>query len=70
MRGSKLFIGNISYSVTEEQLRELFSNYGSVTEVKLIEGKGFGFVEMSSQAEAERVREALNGYNLEEKGVA
>jgi RNA recognition motif-containing protein len=61
MRGSKLFIGNIDYSVTKEQLKELFSGYGSVTEVKIIEGKGFGFVEMSSQSEAEKAKGELNG---------
>ena len=48
MHGSKLYVGNIDYSVTKEQLRELFSKYGSVTEIKIIEGKGFGFVEMST----------------------
>lgn len=61
MRGSKLYVGNMDYSVTGEQLKELFSGYGSVTEVKVIEGKGFGFVEMSSPAEAEKAKEALNG---------
>ncbi|GBD39399.1 MAG: RNA-binding protein [Deltaproteobacteria bacterium] len=61
MHGSKLYVGNLSYSVTKDQLRELFSNYGTVAEVKIIEGKGFGFVEMSSQAEAEKAKEVLNG---------
>lgn len=65
MHGSKLFVGNISYSATKEQLRELFSGYGTVTDIKLFEDKGFGFVEMSSQAEAERARESLSGYNLQ-----
>lgn len=64
MHGSKLYVGNLSYSVTKEQLRELFSSYGSVTDVKVIEGKGFGFVEMSSQAEAEKAKEELNGSNF------
>jgi RNA recognition motif-containing protein len=61
MQGSKLYVGNLSYSVTNEQLQELFSNYGEVREVKIIEGKGFGFVEMSDQSEAEKAKEALNG---------
>lgn len=64
MHGNKLYIGNISHSVTNEQLIELFSNYGSVTGVKIIENKGFGFVEMSNQAEAEKAKEALNGFDL------
>ncbi len=61
MQGSKLYVGNLSYSVTEEQLNKLFSDYGQVVQVNVIEGKGFGFVEMSEQSEAEKAREALNG---------
>jgi RNA recognition motif-containing protein len=47
MQVSKLYVGNLSYSVTNDQLEELFSNHGEVKEVRIIEGKGFGFVEMS-----------------------
>ncbi len=65
MRGSKLYVGNLSYSVTAEKLEELFSNYGEVKQVNIIEGRGFGFVEMSSPAEAEKAKEALNGSDLE-----
>ena len=61
MQGSKLYVGNLSYSVAIDELEKLFSNYGEVTEVKIIEGKGFGFVEMSNQSEAETAREALSG---------
>jgi RNA recognition motif-containing protein len=61
MQGSKLYVGNLSYSVTNEELTELFSNYGEVRNVNIIEGKGFGFVEMSSQADAEQAKVALNG---------
>ncbi|RKY84123.1 RNA-binding protein [candidate division KSB1 bacterium] len=61
MQGSKLYVGNLNYSVNTEQLEELFSNYGEVRNVNIIEGKGFGFVEMSSQSEAEGAKEALNG---------
>jgi RNA recognition motif-containing protein len=60
MEGSKLYVGNLTYSVTEDQLVELFSNYGEVKEVRIIERKGFGFVEMSSPEEAEKAKEALN----------
>lgn len=62
MRGNRLFVGNLSYSVTKEQLGELFSSYGLVTGAEIIEDKGFGFVEMSSPAEAERAQIALCGY--------
>lgn len=61
MQGSKLYVGNLSYSVTDKELKELFSNHGEVKEVNIIEGKGFGFVEMSSQEEAEKAKEELNG---------
>lgn len=63
MQGRKLYVGNFSYSVTEEDLREMFASHGEVKEVKVIEGKGFGFVEMSSTSEAEKAKEALNGSN-------
>ena len=65
MPGSKLYVGNLSYSVTNEQLKELFSTYGEVREVNVIVGRGFGFVEMSSPSEAEKAKEALNGSDLE-----
>jgi len=61
MQGSKLYVANFGYSVTSEQLEELFATYGEVKEVKVIEGKGFGFVEMGTQAEAEKEKESLNG---------
>ncbi len=61
MQGSKLYVGNLSYTATSEQLEELFGSHGTVTQVNIIEGKGFGFVEMSSSAEAEKAKEALDG---------
>lgn len=60
MQESKLYVGNLAYSVTEEQLQKLFSEYGEVKSVKIIEGKGFGFVEMGTNEEAEKAKEALN----------
>jgi RNA recognition motif-containing protein len=66
MQGKKLYVGNLSYSVTVEELTELFATYGQVEQINIIEGKGFGFVEMSSQAEAEQAKATLN--NSEFKG--
>jgi RNA recognition motif-containing protein len=63
MQGSKLYVGNFSYSVSEDDLKEMFSSHGEVKEIKVIEGRGFGFVEMSSPTEAEKAKEALNGSN-------
>ncbi len=60
MQGNKLYVGNFSYSVTDEQLEELFSSHGTVESAKVIGDKGFGFVEMSSSEEAETAKEALN----------
>jgi RNA recognition motif-containing protein len=64
MQGSKLYVGNLSYSVTSQQLEEMFANYGKVKEVKVIEGKGFAFVEMSTPAEAEAAKDGLNNKDL------
>jgi cold-inducible RNA-binding protein len=62
----KLYVGGLSYSVTDEQLQKLFSSHGTVESAKVVMDKytdrsrGFGFVEMSTQAEAEKAIQALN----------
>jgi RNA recognition motif-containing protein len=61
MQGSKLYVGNLSYSATIEEIKDLFSGLGEVRDVKLIAGKGFGFVEMGSQTDAEKAKTELNG---------
>ncbi|MBI5044305.1 MAG: RNA-binding protein [Candidatus Levybacteria bacterium] len=65
MQGCKLYVGNLNYSASKEKVAELFSAYGEVAQVNIIEGKGFGFVEMSSQSEAQKAMEALNGFDFE-----
>ena len=60
MQGSKLYVGNLRYSVTTEQLQELFAAHGEVKGVNIIEGKGFGFVEMASDDEAKKAVEMFN----------
>jgi RNA recognition motif-containing protein len=65
MQGSRLYCGNLSYSVTNTQLEELFAQYGEVKSVNIIEGKGFGFVEMGSAEDATKAQEALNGTDFE-----
>jgi RNA recognition motif-containing protein len=69
MQGSKLYVGNLSYSVTNKDLEELFSNYGEVRHVNIIEGKGFGFVEMSKQSEAERAKGELEGSDFKGRSL-
>ena len=65
MSASKLYVGNITYSVTSEQIEELFSTHGEVKSVNIIDGKGFGFVEMGSGEEADKAKEALNGFEFQ-----
>jgi len=60
MEGSKLYVGNFSYSITDAQLKELFAPFGEVKSASVIGDKGFGFVEMSNTEEAEKAKEALN----------
>jgi len=69
MQGSKLYVGNLSYSTTREGLTELFSEHGTVKEVNIIDGKGFGFVEMSSIEEAEKIQEAFNGTEIDGRTI-
>ena len=65
MQGSKLYVGNFSYSTTNEKLEKLFSQYGQVKSANVIGDKGFGFVEMSSTSEAEKAQEALDGSDFD-----
>ena len=73
--GAKLYVGNLSYSVGEARLEELFSKHGSVASVRVIadkftgRSKGFGFVEMGSDEEAERAAAALNGTEFEGRTI-
>jgi RNA recognition motif-containing protein len=70
---SKLYVGNLSYSTTEEELRNLFMQAGTVTSVAMIKDretqrpKGFAFVEMSNQAEAQKAIEMFNGRSLDNR---
>ncbi len=67
MKGRKLYVGNLSHFVTNDELKELFANYGDVEKVNIIEGKGFGFVEMSSRSEADRAKQTLNASEFKER---
>lgn len=65
-----IYVGNISYSVTEENIQELFEQYGKVNSVKIIidrytqRSKGFGFVEMEDENEANEAINAVNGFEF------
>lgn len=72
---NKLFVGNLSWDVTDESLAEFFSQVGTVVEAKVIidrmknRSKGFGFVTMSSEEEAETAIEQLNGKELDGREI-
>ncbi|MEE9554286.1 MAG: RNA-binding protein [candidate division Zixibacteria bacterium] len=69
MQNSKLYVGNLSYSVGNQQLEQLFAEHGEVKEVRVIEGKGFGFVEMTTPEDAEKAIEAINGTEIDGRTV-
>jgi RNA recognition motif-containing protein len=72
---SKVYVGNLPYSITEEKLEELFQTFGSVNSCKIItdfetgRSKGFGFVEMASQEEADTAINQLDNTNYEGRTI-
>ena len=68
--GNKLYVGNLPYGVRDEDLGQSFAQYGEVTSAKVMmerdtgRSKGFGFVEMGSDAEAQAAIEGMNGQSL------
>ena len=69
MQGSKLYVGNLKYSVTNADLEELFSEYGKVQSANVIGDKGFAFVEMSSNTEAQSAKDELDGSEYEGRAL-
>jgi len=71
----KIYVGNLSYEVTEEDLRQEFRAFGEVASVDIITDKysgrpkGFGFVEMATKSEAEAAITGLNGKTLKERTI-
>jgi RNA recognition motif-containing protein len=72
----KLYVGNLSYEMTEEQLREMFSEAGQVVSAKIItdrqtgQPRGFGFVEMETKADGQKAISMLNGRNVDGRPLA
>jgi RNA recognition motif-containing protein len=73
--GNKLYVGNLAYSVRDESLQQAFSQFGTVTSAKVMmdrdtgRSKGFGFVEMGSDAEAQSAINGMNGQALEGRAI-
>jgi RNA recognition motif. (a.k.a. RRM, RBD, or RNP domain) len=73
--GNKLYVGNLAYSVRDDSLLQAFSQFGNVTSAKVMmdretgRSKGFGFVEMGSDAEAQAAINGMNGQALEGRAV-
>lgn len=71
----RLFVGSLPYDTTNQQLEELFAQAGTVESVNVItdrysgRGKGFGFVEMGTEEEAQKAIQTLNGYNLNGRSI-
>src|SRR5271169_5470510 len=72
---SKLFVGNLSFNTTENDLNDAFAAYGTVVETNLMmdratgRPRGFGFVTMSSPEEAQKAIEALNGKDMDGRAL-
>ncbi|RJQ27531.1 RNA-binding protein [Candidatus Parcubacteria bacterium] len=71
----RLYVGNLPYTVSEGQLKELFSQAGNVESANVIvdrntgQGKGFAFVEMGSDEEAKKAIEMLNGHKMDDRSL-
>ena len=69
--GKKIYVGNMNYATTEEQLADLFAQFGNVVSADVIfdrfsgQSKGFGFIEMESEDDAKTAIENLNGRELD-----
>ena len=72
---AKLYVGNLSYTTTDDDLRTLFAQAGTVASVAVIKdrdtgtSKGFGFVEMTSQVEAQKAISMFNSYQMGERAL-
>ncbi|RYF34272.1 MAG: RNA-binding protein [Comamonadaceae bacterium] len=73
--GKKLYVGNLSYSIRDNDLEQAFGQYGSVASAKVMmerdtgRSKGFGFVEMGTDAEALAAIEGMNGHSLDGRAL-
>jgi RNA recognition motif-containing protein len=70
-----IYVGNLSYEITDDEVRDIFSPHGEISSVSIIkdkysgQSKGFGFVEMPNQAEAEEAIKTLNESDLKGRNI-
>jgi RNA recognition motif-containing protein len=69
MSAAKLYVGNLNYRTTEDKLKELFSQYGEVNSVNILQGRGFGFVEMANPEGAQDAKTKLNGSEFDGRRI-
>ena len=61
MSFQKLYVGNLNYKTTEDALKQLFGQHGEVTSVNILQGRGFGFIEMATPEAAQDAKGKLSG---------
>jgi RNA recognition motif-containing protein len=69
MSAAKLYVGNLNYRTTEDKLKDLFSQYGEVNSVNILQGRGFGFVEMATPEGAQDAKGKLNGTEFDGRRI-
>lgn len=71
----KIFVGNLAFSTTDDRLRQLFEPFGAIDQVSIVtdrytgRSRGFGFVEMQNDGDAEKAIAALNGQNVDGRSI-
>ena len=69
MSSKKLYVGNLNYRTTDQTLKDVFSAFGEVASANVLQGRGFGFVEMDSEEGARKAIDSFNGGELHGKVI-
>jgi RNA recognition motif-containing protein len=73
--GSKLYVGNLSFGTTDQELEQAFSEYGELASAAVVKdrdtdrSRGFGFVEFAQEADAQKAKESMNGKELDGRAL-
>lgn len=70
--GNRLYIANLDYSTSQDELRQAFERFGALSSVSVLTGKsrGFGFVEYENEHDAQRASESLDGFDLDGRCIS